>query len=715
MLNIIIKIFIIISFYNNLYSFNCQDITDKIKELKANNYHVLTIDYPSEKIIIFNDEDKIYAYITNINAYVYYTRCYLFDNRIIFKNILDENIQYSLLLSDKITYLSLVQEFNSLEFSSDNYDVSNSKLEYIHDFYSKNKLIPYIESNEEIFASIKYNNKDYNLTLYDTNNTSQGSPHEGGNVVSSSTADTASTSPKEIRLDHDIHTNPKEHKLDSHLTLYDTNNTSQGSPHEGGNVVSSSTADTASTSPKEIRLDHDIHTNPKEHKLDSHLTLYDTNNTSQGSPHEGGNVHKYHDNHLKRVNSSTDDTASTSKKIRLDHYTDTNPKEHNLDSNLTLYDADNTQGSPHEGGIVVNSSTDDTASTSKKIKLDHYTDTNPKEHNLANLSPELQKIIKEYGNFNEHEPYDILYTTNKFDQKSSRKFDLNKVLNILMKGKSLILLNKSFIDYPNNIINQTREIFFMVLTKIDDSQYKLINYHLSDLNSILDETPIVYIGNVTFYYKQIINEIKYCLIITNQDYFNIDDFYVIGELSIKNNKFVSSNSSDKQLSTSSSSNSKIKHSIQELLNNHFNDGNYFIYNYDIYSNIEETKELLNKIISTNRNNEKFIFIQKCVIVNTTSQPSCRRDIDFGIILEPQKYDSVTGTTYDIKYIEYDFLLKNFKTTDVFHSVYVKFRIKKDKRHLYLELVIINNGNETYKRLTLYTLLKGDPINSTIIN
>ena len=662
MLNIIIKIFIIIAFYNNLYSFNCQDITDKIKELKANNYHVLTINYPSEKIIIFNDEDKIYAYITNINAYVYYTRCYLFDNRIIFKNILDENIQYSLLLSDKITYLSLVQEFNSLEFSSDNYDVSNSKLEYIHDFYSKNKLIPYIESNEEIFASIKYNNKDYNLTLYDTNNTSQGSPHEGGNVVSSSTADTASTSPKEIRLDHDIHTNPKEHNLDSHLTLYDADNTSQGSPHEGGNVVSSSTADTASTSPKEIRLDHDIHTNPKEHNLDSHLTLYDADNTSQGSPHEGGNVHKYHGNHLKRVNSSTADTASTSKKIRLDH----------------------------------------------------HTDTNPKEHNLANLSPELQKIIKEYGNFNEHEPYDILYTTNKFDQKSSRKFDLNKVLNILMKGKSLILLNKSFIDYPNNIINQPREIFFMVLTKIDDSQYKLINYHLSDLNAILDETLIVYIGNVNFYYEQIINEIKYCLII-NKDYFNIDDFYVIGELSIKNNKLVSSNSSDTQLTTSSSSNSKIKHSIQELLNKNFNDGNYFIYNYDINSNSEVTKTLLNKIISTNRNNEKFIFIQKCVIINPTSQASCSRDILFGIILEPQKYDSVTGTTYDIKYIEHDFLLENFKTNDIFHSVYVKFRINKVRGQSFLELVITNNGKKTYKRLTLYTLLKGDPINSIIIN
>ena len=109
----ICKIFLLILSYNNLFSVTCQNINDEIQLIKNDPNNVLIINYAIEKIIIFEGINT-YAYIGNINAFVYYIKCNPQENKLYFKNIDNTNVAYYLPLDTNILDINTESELRIL-------------------------------------------------------------------------------------------------------------------------------------------------------------------------------------------------------------------------------------------------------------------------------------------------------------------------------------------------------------------------------------------------------------------------------------------------------------------------------------------------------------------------------------------------------------------------------------------------------------------------
>ena len=156
---LLLKIFVLILIYNNLHSITCDDIMEKINELDKYSQKVLVINYSTEKIIILKGTTNYLAYIGNINAVVNYIQCSeIYDNSLLFNNIEDKSVVYSLQLSKGIKDLTLEVKFNTIDHITD-----ENKLEIIHNIFSKSNTQKYITSPHEIERLFDAHHNDYNL------------------------------------------------------------------------------------------------------------------------------------------------------------------------------------------------------------------------------------------------------------------------------------------------------------------------------------------------------------------------------------------------------------------------------------------------------------------------------------------------------------------------------------------------------------------------
>ena len=155
----LLKIFALILIYNNSHSITCDDIMEKINELDKDSQKVLVINYSTEKIIILKGTTNYLAYIGNINAVVNYLECSeIHDNSLLFTNIEDKSVVYSLQLSKGIKDLTLEIKFNTIDHITD-----ENKLEQIHNIFSNSNTQKYITSQHEIERLFDAHHNDYNL------------------------------------------------------------------------------------------------------------------------------------------------------------------------------------------------------------------------------------------------------------------------------------------------------------------------------------------------------------------------------------------------------------------------------------------------------------------------------------------------------------------------------------------------------------------------
>ena len=170
----ICKILVLILIYNNLYSVTCKNINDKLKYIKSDLNKILIIYYSNEKIIIFeNLQTYAYAFIENINAFVYYIECNPQENRLYFKNIDNTDVEYYLPLNTSMG-VYLKKEFNTKKYidfersviADSNFDKPDMlKLYYINDQF--NTLIgkQYNTTEDKIMELISLQNNYYNLRV----------------------------------------------------------------------------------------------------------------------------------------------------------------------------------------------------------------------------------------------------------------------------------------------------------------------------------------------------------------------------------------------------------------------------------------------------------------------------------------------------------------------------------------------------------------------
>ena len=149
----ICKIILLILCYNNLYSFTCDDITDKIKEIKDNQNLVLIIKYANTNIIIFEGL-VTYAYIGNINAFVNYIKCDSQNNILYFENINNTNSEYSFSLNLDVEEVELNNNTNSEYSFPLNSDVEEVELK---ETFNTDRFLRFETMNQ---GDLDYNNLD---------------------------------------------------------------------------------------------------------------------------------------------------------------------------------------------------------------------------------------------------------------------------------------------------------------------------------------------------------------------------------------------------------------------------------------------------------------------------------------------------------------------------------------------------------------------------
>ena len=149
----ICKIILLILCYNNLYSFTCDDITDKIKEIKDNPNLVLNIKYANTNIIIFEGL-VTYAYIGNINAFVNYIKCDSQNNILYFENINNTNSEYSFSLNLDVEEVELNNNTNSEYSFPLNSDVEEVELK---ETFNTDRFLRFETMNQ---GNLDYNNLD---------------------------------------------------------------------------------------------------------------------------------------------------------------------------------------------------------------------------------------------------------------------------------------------------------------------------------------------------------------------------------------------------------------------------------------------------------------------------------------------------------------------------------------------------------------------------
>ena len=159
------------------------------------------------------------------------------------------------------------------------------------------------------------------------------------------------------------------------------------------------------------------------------------------------------------------------------------------------------------------------------------------ETSIENLSDELKSWITKNKFFSDR--YEILYTTTSSDKDSENKSIIirfyNKLLLNMTDSQTILFVNKELANSPEHYAKNPRitSILIMVLTRIEGNSFLLNIYKKIKPNKYYILAKSI-IGEFQFKYK-VIRGKDYLAIQQKKSNFNynIDSYYVIGELSLK--------------------------------------------------------------------------------------------------------------------------------------------------------------------------------------
>ena len=538
---LLLKIFALILIYNNSHSITCDNIKEKINELDKDSQKVLVINYSTEKIIILKGTTNYLAYIGNINAVVNYIQCSeIYDNSLLFNNIEDESVVYSLQLSKGIKDLTLEIKFNPIDHITD-----ENKLKQIHNIFSNSNTQKYITSQHEIERLFDAHHNDYNLGFF---------KHQKYNML--------------------------EDVVDDPFHLLDE----------------------------------------KEPSYNISTDLFDKEEITDYSDYPHANVTTKNPRSIKRK--LENEGESGTKKQRLS-------------------DTDDEKASAHL-----------------------------EELRFEDLPKKLKEFIVNNGKFKDQ--FDILYLIYPAENLPLDKFIINKhmdkILEQLKSGENLILLNK---ELAMDMIKKTEfsnlKVIFIVIKKIDNLYYDISTF-------ILDR----YINDIVFNKKDEMKKINFVnrslhkhvefKFVYGSYFISVDNFYIIGSLSIKKKVDEIITQLQGQSSTDNAVNESTvlqkNHSLKDILDTEFKSNNYYIdEEYRNYPSIESKLQYLrNKIVISNSEN-LFVFIQNKISVDGNNKLITARDKKVGIILKKKYLADTKKFSYEVKYIKQGMHTSDYFTTD----------------------------------------------------
>ena len=579
---LLLKIFALILIYNNSHSITCDNIKEKINELDKDSKKVLVINYSTEKIIILKGTTNYLAYIGNINAVVNYIQCSeIHDNSLLFNNIEDKSVVYSLQLSKGIKDLTLEVKFSTIDHITD-----ENKLEQIHNIFSNSNTQKYITSQHEIERLFDAHHNDYNLGFF---------KHQKYNML--------------------------EDVVDDPFHLLDE----------------------------------------KEPSYNISTDLFDKEEITDYSDYPHANVTTKNPRSIKRK--LENEGESGTKKQRLS-------------------DTDDEKASAHL-----------------------------EELRFEDLPKKLKEFIVTNGEFKDQ--FDILYLIYPAENLPLDKFIINKhmdkILEQLKSGENLILLNKNLaIDKINNTYLSNSTNIFIVIKKIDDFCYEISTF------SIFKYSNEIFL-NVKYLRKKIdfknrLNKkghIEFKLVSTGL-HVNVDDFYIIGSLSIKKKV----DEIETQLQGQSSIDNAVKespvlqkyHSLKDILNTEFKGNNYYIdEQYRNESSVELRVKYLNDKIAESNNENLFVFIQNPFSIDRNNKLITTFDKKVGIILKKKYLADTNEISYEVKYIKqdinaFDYFTTNSKILDKSNIFF--YKVKNSIRLYYWDKSKIN-----FLYLTRYYLIR----------
>ena len=550
---LLLKIFALILIYNNSHSITCDNIKEKINELDKDSQKVLVINYSTEKIIILKGTTNYLAYIGNINAVVNYIDCSEFnDNSLLFTNIEDKSVLYSLQLSKGIKDLTLEGKFNRIDHITD-----ENKLEQIHNIFSKSNTQKYITSPHEIERLFDAHHNDYNLGFF---------KHQKYNMLEDVVGD-----PYHL-LDE------KEPSYNISTDLFDEEYITDYSDFPHANVTT-----------ENIESTNAVHISENPRSIKRKLK------------NEG---------------------ESGTKKQRLS-------------------DTDDEKASAHL-----------------------------EELRFEDLPKKLKESIVNNGKFKDQ--FDILYLIYPAENLPLDKFTINKhmdkILEQLKSGENLILLNK---ELAMDMIKKTKfsnlKVIFIVIKKIDDSYYDISTYILDRPSNEIVINKKDEMKKINFVNRSIRKHVAFYIVFDSQ-HRRVDNFYIIGSLSIKDKV----NEIETQLQGQSSTDNAVnestglqkKHSLKYILDTEFKSNNYYIdEEYRNQPSVElKLKYLNNKIVSSNREN-LFVFIHNKFLVDGNNKLITVRGHKVGIILKKKYLADTEKFFYEIKYIKQGMNTSDYFTTD----------------------------------------------------
>ena len=598
---LLLKIFVLILIYNNSHSITCDDILEKTNELDKDSQKVLVINYSTEKIIILKGTTNYLAYIGNINAVVNYIQCSEFnDNSLLFTNIEDKSVLYSLQLSKGIKDLTLEIKFNPIDHITD-----ENKLKQIHNIFSNSNTQKYITSPHEIERLFDAHHNDYNLGF---------SNHQEYNILADvssehSNFDSSGKLPYHLLDEKEASDNISTDLLDKEDITYYSN-----FPH-------------ANVTTENIESTNAVHISE------------DPRSIKRKSENKG---------------------ESETKKQRL-------------------------------------SNTDDEKASAHLEEL-----------RFRALPNELKEFIVNNGEFKDQ--FDILYLIYPAENLPLDKFIINKhmdkILEQLKSGENLILLNKELtMDHINKIYDSNLRTIFIVIKKIDDSYYDIYTYIIIKYSNQILPRSIHLKSEIYFANRMKKNHVEFTLA-SKGGYMNVEGFYIIGSLSIKDKveKMIS------QLQGQSSTDNAVKestvlqkeHSLKDIIDTEFKGNNYYIdEEYNKLLLLESRVEYLKDNIIKPNSENLFVLIQKKFSVNGENKLNTAVDKKVGIILEKKYVTGINDYYFKVKFILQGSLASTYFTenTDILGKV--NFYIEKN----FIKLYNRHNKKSTRLNINNYYLIR----------
>ena len=568
---LLLKIFTLILIYNNSHSITCDDIMEKINELDKDSQKVLVINYSTEKIIILKGTTNYLAYIGNINAVVNYIYCSEFnDNSLLFNNIEDKSVLYSLQLSKGIKDLTLEGKFNRIDHITD-----ENKLEQIHNIFSKSNTQKYITSQHEIERLFDAHHNDYNLGFLN---------HQKYNML-------------EDVVDDPYHLlDEKEPSYNISTDLFDKEDITDYSDFPHANVTTKNIQSTNAVN---------ISENPRSIKR-----------KLENEGESGAKIQKLSDTHDEKASAHLEE--------------------------LTFGD----------------------------------------------LPDELKEFILKNGGFKDQ--FDILYLIYPAEKIPLDKFIINeymgKILEQLKRGENLILLNKDLaMDQINKRDLSKLKNIFIVIKKTDDSYYDISTFIFDIYTNKFVLNKKYEMKKIGFVNRSISKHVEFSIVFDSQ-HIRVDNFYIIGSLSIKDKV----NEIETQLQGQSSTDNAVnestvlqkKHSLKDILDTEFKSNNYYIdEEYRNHPSIELRVEYLRNEIFRSNSENLFVFIHNKFSVNENNKLITARSKKVGVIIKKKYLADTEKFSYEVKYILQGMNESDYFTTDSKILCNDKLSLRNDKLSL----------------------------------